>query len=239
MRPEPSFARSVVAWGNACLRGQIAPDQLDAWLERARPVRALSFSDAAHVAGVTAWLAASGARGATRLMLEARVPVGGDLAIVVVCETPESAWRQRWTRIAGATAPPWFDADFSREPAPETLPPAGRTADEVLQGLLCALEGLVSLGARADLAQWGDYFEQVIAVARDAVAPDDSTLPPSAPATAHRLARAANLADVFGGMGSWNDFVPLPDRAAENERLRLSSLLHEAVAAALLATAHA
>ncbi len=238
MRPEPSFARSVVAWGNACLRNELALELFDAWWEKSGFVRALSFRDGADPAQSPAtWLASQRAHGAMRLLLDASDYPGSER--VIVCgERPLAAWRQQWTRIAGATAPPWFDATFSREAAPTVLPPPSRSPEEVLAELCAALEGLVGLGARANLEQWASYFEDVLAVARGERSQGTTPLPPTAPAVAHQLALAANLSDVFGGMGSWNDFVPLADPALEEERSRYSSALYRAMRAALEATAH-
>lgn len=237
MRPEPSFARSVVAWGNACLRNELALERFDGWWEKPGFVRALSFRDGADPAQSPAtWLASQRAHGATRLLLDASDYAGSER--VIVCgEAPLSAWRQQWTRLAGATAPPWFDATFSREAAPAVLPPPSRTPAEVLAELCAALEGLVELGTRADLEQWASYFAGVLAVARGERSQGTTPLPPTAPAVAHRLALAANLSDVFGGMGSWNDFAPLADPALEEERGRYSSALYGAMRAALEATA--
>ncbi|GMV14446.1 MAG: hypothetical protein AMXMBFR56_26700 [Polyangiaceae bacterium] len=239
MRPEPSFARSVVAWGNACLRNELALEHFDTWWEKSGFVRVLSFRDSAEPAQSPAtWLASQRAHGATRLLLEASDYAGSE-RVIVCAEVPLAAWRQQWTRIAGATAPPWFDATFSREAAPAVLPPPSRSPEEVLAELCAALEGLVALGTRANLEQWASYFEDVLGVARGERSQGTTPLPPTAPAVAHQLALAANLSDVFGGMGSWNDFQPLADPVLEDERSRHSSALHAAIRAALAATAHA
>lgn len=235
MHPEPSFARSVAAWGNACLRGQLAPEAFDAWWPRTRYVRTLSFRDDATDHCPVAWLSQLRQQGVTRLALEAGMP--GAERVIACADAPLSAWRQQWNRIAGATEAPWFDAVFTREPASVSSPAPGRSPDEVLAALTVALEGLVALSERADLEHWGSYFARVLEVARGERVEGDTPLPPTASETAHRLARAANLADVFGGMGSWNDFAPLSDAAAERERSRCSSLLYDAMKAALPSTA--
>jgi len=225
-----------VAWGNACLRGTLSPDELDRWWPRTRFVRTLGFRDGDRALGPQAWLAERQADGASRLRLDARGIVGCE-SVLACADAAVSAWRQRWDRIPDAKEAPWFDAVFTREAPPSELPPPSRSADEVLAELTNALQGLVTLSERADLSHWGSYFARVLAVARGELVEGDSLLPPTAAPEVHQLARAANLADVFGGMGSWNDFEPLRDPASESERERCSSLLFTSTRAALAATA--
>jgi hypothetical protein len=240
VRPEPSFARSVVAWGNACLRGSLAFDAFDAYWPSTAFIRTLRFRDGARVISPSAaWFRSLRERytGDLRLMLDA---TGSSERIVVCTTAPVSAWQQQWDRIAGAQQAPWFDAVFVAGPAPARKPVEGPAVHQVLASLTTALDGLVALSKRAELAQWGGYFAHVLDVAHGGDSPGFSTrLPPTAAPEAHTLARAAGLADVFGGMGSWNDFAPLPDAAAEDERSRWSDQLYRSVQDALVATSHA
>jgi len=241
MRPEPSFARSLVAWGNACLSGRLPLDAFDLHGGLRPYLRAVSFRDGAHeLVCSSAWLQwLLGALSDIRLMLDVSGVTGNERVVVVAGNQAHSSWQQRWDRIAGAKEAPWFDAIFVRQSSAATIPPEGRCVSEVLALLTTALEGLVALSRRADLDQWGEYFAHALAVARgETAAASPSPLPPTVSAQAHTLATAANLGDVFGGMGSWNDFAPLADGQAEEERKRYSIALFDAVEAALLATAH-
>ena len=147
MRPEPSFARSVVAWGNACLAGRLPLEEFDAWWPRTVFVRRLSFHDGDRVVGLGAsWLASLGDtnEAPARLVLDASGLTGCE-AVVVCREAPVASWRQQWDRIADAKTAPWFDAIFTREPPPTVTPSPGRQVDAVLASLMAALEGLVAL----------------------------------------------------------------------------------------------
>ncbi len=239
MRPEPAFARSLVAWGNAILAGRVAPDAFDAWCSSFRFVGRVAFVDGERrTSPVAPWLLALRDGGVARLALDPGDTPGFEL-VVACSERPMSAWRQRWIRREGVKEAPWFDADFTREPPPAGAPAEGRAVLAVLGDLVAAASGLVALAARADLGGWGHHFESVVAAARGEGVDRASPLPPSAPEPARRLAHAANLADVFGGMGSWNDFAPLDAPDLEDERTRHSSALYDAVGDALVATAHA
>ena len=142
MRPEPPFARSLVAFGNAALGRQVPISALDAWVPHSGHVRAISFEEHGRPLGACdAWLASLGGAGgsAPRLMLDASQSIGCE-RVVVCADVPLSAWEQRWERIAGARQAPWFDARFSRAETPSVLPPRGRTVSDVGGSLERALE---------------------------------------------------------------------------------------------------
>lgn len=238
MRPEPSFARSLVAWGNACLRGHLPLAALDTFRSGMTHVRTTSFVDGARTSPPSTWLGEMQRGGIRQLLLDAGDTAGFE-SIVAVADAPHSSWSQKWVRIEGAKVAPWFDAVLTRQPPPAAMPNRGRPVKDVLEDLLVAARGLAALGERADLSGWGAHFARVVAVAEGSMTDGPTPLPPCAPEAAHWLARAASLADVFGGMGSWNDFGPLDDATLEDERSRLSDGVYRAVHDALVATAHA
>ena len=239
MRPEPDFARSLAAFGNAALRGELGFDAFDATLKGSAWVNSLAFEQGEQRwASSAAWLSwlRTAHPGPLRLRMVPRTP--GCEQLVLQGEANLSLWEQRWNRKEGAKAPPWFDIAWkSASPPAKPLPPEPEVA-QVLAKLCATLDGLVQLGQKADLGGWDQTFAGCLALARGETAlKAPGPLPPTAPPEAQRLAAAGNASDVFGGMGSWNDFGPLADPALDQECARLSGELSRLVELALLATA--
>ncbi len=239
MRPEPDFARSLAAFGNAALRGEAPFDAFDRYVHGSAWVNSLVFAEGERRwPSAASWLSALRAAhpGPLRLRWVPRMP--GSEQLVLQGEANLSLWEQRWDRREGAKAPPWFDISWTGGRPPAAPLPAEPPVAEVLARLIATLEGLVQLGRKTDLGGWEDTFAGALALARGEAAPSGpGPLPPSAPPEAQRLAAAGNASDVFGGMGSWNDFGPLPDPTLDAECARLSGELLRLVDEALLATA--
>lgn len=117
-------------------------------------------------------------------------------------------------------------------PPPTHIDVAGAT--RALDG---ALDALVALGGRADLESWTGNFEVALAMLRGAPA-EDEAIPPHVKPSVKRLAIASARADVFGAMGSFNDFY-LEDVALEAERTSLSGKLWDAMRSGILVAANA
>jgi hypothetical protein len=244
VRPEPVFARDVVAWINTRIAGRATAAELERALSRT------SFLASSRVRAqdgsaqpLSAWIDSLPGSGAMRARLDGRA-AGAEL-VVVTWPTGSRGWRQRWERIEQARAAPWFDGWLIEEGATAETP-ADPSVAEVSARLRAALESLVALGARFDLGGWAQYFARALSMLdasagqdRDAGGhPAGCLLPPGLPRDAHALAHAAEHSDAFGGMGSWNDFS-LEDAAGEAARSEASSRLFAAVQDALAAVAHA
>ena len=228
MRLDLAVLRTLVAYGRPIVRGELPLDACDRVLTEKRWIRASEI-----VRGEETFLdtGAFFARGRE----EGWVPtLSTALALELWLETEVEAFLSSLARRPDAVSPAaafdLFLRSTGRRPkgaAPET---SVAEATELLEDVL---EALVALGERTSLGGWERGFAETLALLEAGAASDWDALPLGAPADVRALAAAAERADVFGGMGSWNDFV-LDDPVLEAERGRLSARLFEAVRVAVV-----
>ena len=233
MRLDIAIAQSFVAWGRPIVRGELPADGFDRFAaERGWARHCVIETPEARFEDAAAWLGS--------LRTAGRLPaLGPDLC--VESRGPEDALTFLPTLTNAPPGPngkAQFDVTF-RSGATRKLDPAGEVALEpAALALEKVLESLIALGKRADLGGWLTNFEGTLAELHSGPEADWLAVPLTAPPRARALAVAATRADVFGGMGSWNDFW-LEDSALEHERSVCSSALYVAMRDAVRASANA
>jgi hypothetical protein len=228
MRTDLHATLHIIAWGRPTVRGELDPHAHVPAVYR--NLRSCTFeSSRGRFEDCTSFFA--------ELRAQDRLPAfDGKLGLSAQADHDAESFQSSLELVRREGHPPIFDMKFvttgvasiARE---HTL----ADATSMLEG---ALDGLVHLGARANLGGWERIFGSALSTLRGQGQPSSGLFLPSAtPVAIVHLLNAAMQADVFGGMGSWNDFEPLPDDAEEDERSLLSGSLSTAIDVALRAGA--
>lgn len=142
-------------------------------------------------------------------------------------------WRASWS-VGDRNAPGhriWsvrYEGVYADRAAPQRPDLRGATAQ-----LTTALEAARDFAMRQAMDTWPAWFERALTVSDDIPYHPDM-LPSAYTSEARHLAAMAAQADVFGGMGSWNDVFFADNAAAEYEAV--SRNLYNAVQLALVAS---
>jgi len=183
------------------------------------------------------WLAIPGSGGVDRKLLA----FTGTTAWYLVGTTKKSqgeVWRSSWT-VGDPDAPEHriWDVDYRGRRMSETGPPPGNMADAA-ELLKAALTRASAFASDQGIDEWAALFDAALKLGDgpDPVPPyHPDMFPPTAYGRpARRLLAMATRADVFGGMGSWNDLGFDPGEPTR-EYEAISAELYGAVAAGFVA----
>ncbi len=159
----------------------------------------------------------------------------GAWTLLATSDTDATMWRRTW--VPGHPDAPdrrvWgvrYDAQpvAAEVPTPTSVEQASRALTEVMTRARV-------FSAREDMDRWVKHFDGVLA-GDDRDLEFSDMLSPAYPPAAQRLARSANGAWVFGGMGSWND-EGFADEQVNATYQDISRTLYLAVLQALVASA--
>jgi hypothetical protein len=163
----------------------------------------------------------------------------GRWQMIVSAPASFEEWRMSWTTTpegAGVGAGRW-DVSGSGLVKGGTQP-AGRVAlSRAGNDLLTALENVKGFAATQQLTTWSEHFADAIEALRTRTPPQKRVLqmvPSGHPDNAVRLLDVCDRAWVFGGMGSWTDYV-FDDANDNNTHKELSRELYQAVLRAVVA----
>lgn len=260
MNGELASAAALVAHGTLWLsseNNQSPPDLLDS-NSSFKFVRRVEFQVGRSgllgrrrvVLGTAEWLAELKRDGVQKLHLVTDLPEAGSLpghvadafanglgwAMLASGRHP-TLWTCQWSvgDQAARDSRIW-DLEARSVPAEGMQTPAAEI-QVARERLTTALQEIKQFAEGSEFEDWVPWFERAIALLKDSnpVPPyHGDILPDATPVARRQLAAAAVQAWVFGGMGSWNDGMPV-DESAQREYERVTPMLYEAVVNALVA----
>jgi hypothetical protein len=228
---DQELIRRLVAWGRPFVRGEIDAAALEEELRKSSLERCAFEHGSTRWPSAPDWLRWLRDRGA-----EPWVGPGVKLGFRDAGAAPViEGYRSRLDRLPKREPAVWGMVFVSSGPfdTSSTEPTVTTATAELAR----TLEGLVALGGRTDMEGWTGVFARALDLLRSGAAIEREPLPPFASTEARALANATMYADVFGGMGSFNDFY-LTDPVLERERSDLASALFDAVRSAVRAASN-
>ena len=125
---------------------------------------------------------------------------------------PAEIWSATWGLRGAAPADPqpWGVRYAGRTVGPDLMPPPLIKLTDARAELIDSLQAIRALAAAQELPTWERLFATTLdALLASPLPSRDSTFLPRRgyPPAAHQLLSAAMGGWVFGGMGSWNDYV--------------------------------
>ena len=202
------------------------------------------------VHGTADWLSELKRAGVQKLYLATELPVIGDLPPhlasafangggwgLLAIGRGVTLWTCKWT-VGDQDAPDSriWDLDATSVAADGVSAPT-RDAQAARATLTLALREIRQFAEGSEFEDWVPWFARATALLGDSnpVPPYHADiLPDDAPLDRRQLAAGAVQAWVFGGMGSWNDGMPV-DEAAQREYERVTRNLYDAVVGSLVA----
>jgi hypothetical protein len=175
-------------------------------------------------------------------MLVSFAGAGQWFLLATSAERPRELWRASWTvGDLGAPNQRIWDIEYNGE-LDDTINPVRPDISACAQRLIAALERIEAFARVQQIEGWGDWFAEARQLS-EAENPQPPYHPDMLPEVgfgepARRLLAMATRAEVFGGMGSWNDLA-FAAREEEDEYNRLSETLYSAVLAAFVAAVNA
>ncbi len=215
---------AIATHGTAWLRDRGSVD-LDAFVADNSTFQFVGRLEFEGAGGLPAWLEARADEGVERLWFAPGEPApedgalaphlaaafagGGSGAILAVGREASALWRGAWT-VVDRDAPDRRIWGVSYESRPTDLTPTTVGVTEAAERLAAALTAARAFATRMEMDHWAQWFADALRAWDDPDATPkfhpDLFPPGHVDERALRLAAMAQGADVFGGMGSWNDY---------------------------------